>query len=197
MSRGERASGEHINENVTATDLSEAVPQTDVRPSAAGRKIPRRVWEFIIRVTATVVAVWISLTFLFGIYICHSDTCYPMVKDGDLCVTWLSAPPEQGDLIVYSHDGETRFGRVAAVSGDRVDIRDGVVWVNGFAALSETLPDAYGIVREAAFPMTVPDGSVFVLSDNLSDINDSRTLGAIPLADCHGSVVFMMRRRGF
>ena len=67
----------------------------------------------------------------------------------------------------------------------------------GFAALSETLPDAYGIVREAAFPMTVPDGSVFVLSDNLSDINDSRTIGAIPLADCHGSVVFMMRRRGF
>ena len=182
MSRGESASGEHINENVTATDLSEAVPQTDVRPSAAGRKIPRRVWEFIIRVTATVVAVWISLTFLFGIYICHSDTCYPMVKDGDLCVTWLPAPPEQGDLIVYSHDGETRFGRVAAVSGD---------------ALSETLPDAYGIVREAAFPMTVPDGSVFVLSDNISDINDSRTLGAIPLGDCHGSVVFMMRRRGF
>ncbi len=169
------------------------------QPSSHGKKkgLAREVREFIIRVAATLVIVWLTLTFLFGIYMSHSDACSPMVKDGDLCITWRPAVPSQGDVIVYRHNGATGFGRVAAVSGDRVEIRDGVVWVNGYVAAQElqnsTLPGA----DAGEFPLTVPENSVFVLNDNLSDVNDSRTYGAIPIDECCGSVVFLMRRRGF
>lgn len=161
------------------------------------KKLMREVREFIIRVAATVMAVWLTLTFLFGIYMCHSDACYPMVKDGDLCVTWRPDAPSQGDLIVYQQDGNASFGRVAAVSGDKVEIIDGVVWVNGFIAVQDRL---YSVPKEAdavRYPLTVPENCVFILNDNPSNTNDSRLYGTIPLDNCCGSVVFMMRRRGF
>lgn len=161
------------------------------------KRIPSQVREFIIRVIATAMAVWVTLTFLIGIHVCHSDTCYPMVKDGDLCVTWLPGEPSRGDLIVYRHNGETTFGRVAALPGDRVEIKDGTVWVNGYVALQEQLQMPENGAVAVEIPLTVPEKSVFVLSDNSSDINDSRLYGAIPFDDCRGSVVFLMRRRGF
>ena len=157
------------------------------------KKIPREIKELLIRVAVTAFVIWFALTFLIGVYVCHSDACAPMVKDGDLCVTWLPGTPSQGDLIVYRCDGEARFGRVAALPGDRVELTYGMVWVNGYIARSDSVSGA----AEAVFPLTVPEGSVFVLSDNGSDTNDSRLYGAVPLGDCRGSVIFLMRRRGF
>lgn len=182
------------NQFGTAALSAEENKQT---PHAKKKKLPREVKEFIIRIAATIIAVWLMLTFLFGVYMCHSDTCYPMVKDGDLCVTWRPEAPAQGDLIVYKHNEETRFGRVTAVSGDRVEIIDGVIWVNGYIAREELLYNSSNGVVEAKFPLTVPENSVFVLSDNIADTNDSRIYGAIPLDECCGSVAFLMRRRGF
>lgn len=180
-----------------APKASDNGTEDESAPAAKRKKLPREIREFIIRITATVVVVWVTLTFLFGIYICHSDTCYPMVKDGDLCITWRPDTPAQGDLIVYRHNGTICFGRVAALPGDRVELNDGGVWVNGYVALTSPGSDASLGAVKTKFPLTVPEKSVFVLSDNSSDPNDSRLYGAIPLSDCCGSVVFLMRRRGF
>lgn len=98
---------------------------------------------------------------------------------------------------MYRHDGETRFGRVAATEGDRVELTGGVVWVNGYVARPDPLPEASDGSGGSVFPLTVPEGSIFVLSDNGSDTSDSRLFGAVPVGDCCGKVVFLMRRRGF
>ena len=161
------------------------------------RKFPRELREFLIRITATVIVLWFTLTFLIGVYICHSNTCYPMVKDGDLCVTWRPETPSQGDLIVYMHNGEPCFGRVAAIPGDKVTISEGIVWVNGFIAQAAPTTGSFDTAVEEQSPFTVPEDSVFVLNDNSSDTNDSRLFGTIPLSECRGSVIFLMRRRGF
>ena len=119
-----------------------------------------------------------------------------MVRDGDLCVTWKPGTPSAGELIIYEHDGKECFGRVIANGGDRVEIRDGFVYVNGFAASQnefQTAPDGSSVV---SFPYTVPQNCLFVLCDNSADTNDSRSYGAISLDDCRGKVIFLMRRRG-
>ena len=184
-------SEEERGENVENT------PEDIHRSAVKKKRIPRELKEFLIRIAATAGVIWLALTFLVGIHMCHSDTCYPMVKDGDLCVTWLPGSPSQGDLIVYKHNGETCFGRVAAVAGDRVEIVGGAVWVNGYIVQTGTVQNGTGSIVEAKSPLTVPEGSVFVLSDNSSDVNDSRLFGTIPLSDYRGSVIFLMRRRGF
>ena len=152
--------------------------------------------EFLVRLSATVLILWIVLTFVAGIYVCHSDSCSPMVKDGDLCVTWKPGTPSVGELIIYVHDGKECFGRVIANGGDRVEIREGFVYVNGFAASQNEIQTDPAGSAAVIFPFTVPENSVFVLCDNSVDMNDSRSFGAILLDDCRGKVIFLMRRRG-
>lgn len=152
--------------------------------------------EFFIRILATVLAIWLLLTFVTGIFVCHTDTCSPMVKDGDLCVTWKIGTHTSGDLMIYHRNGRTKFGRVVAIAGDKVEIKDNVVWVNGYVAVQEPLANPFGGTPAVRFPYTVPEQSVFVLCDNTASVDDSRTYGAVSLADSQGKVIFLMRRRG-
>lgn len=182
-----------MNRNQTTVSVQQEPP---VSGEHKKRAISPQAMEFMIRLGATALTIWLLLTFVTGIFVCHSDACSPMVKDGDLCVTWKPGAPSAGDLIVYSHDGMTRFGRVVAVAGDRVELINNTLWVNGFMAISEPLPDGSANELAVRFPYTVPENSVFVLCDNRADNGDSRTYGAIPLADVRGTVIFLMRRRG-
>ncbi|RKY14908.1 MAG: signal peptidase I [Planctomycetota bacterium] len=77
------------------------------------------------------------------------------------------------------------FGRVAAVEGERISMRNGRVYVNGRRrALPLVQPSDPRQLVEAQFQMEevpVPRGCVFVLTDDRSDIVDSRIMGPIPL----------------
>ena len=44
--------------------------------------------EFFIKVAITALVVIILCTFVIGIHVNHSNSNYPMIKDGDLCVTF-------------------------------------------------------------------------------------------------------------
>lgn len=184
--------------NENALPVSEhSGEEKDTAPSSGRgrRKIPPSA-EFLIRVGLTIAVLWLLLTFVFGVYLCRSDACSPNVKDGDLCVTWKPGEPEKGDLIVWTREGETGFARVVALPGDAVDLRDGVVTVNGFAALKEPLPSDFA-TDSVKLPYEVPEDSFFVICDNLQCARDDSLFGAMKLSDCRGSVVFLLRRRGF
>ncbi|HEY6957756.1 MAG TPA: signal peptidase I [Candidatus Limnocylindria bacterium] len=83
-------------------------------------------------------------------------------------------PPIEGVTIAY-------VKRVIAISGDRVELRDGGVYVNGApSACTEgphgtTLPEPGDI----HFPLTVPEGAVFALGDNREESTDSRAFGHV------------------
>ena len=152
--------------------------------------------SFFAKIGLTVLAVWLLLTFVSGVHICHDNSAYPSIRDGDLCLTYRRAELKQGTMIVYKKDGKTRFGRIVAKSGDSVEIFNDYIMVNDYGisdnAVYLTSPEGSVI----SYPYTVPDNCVFVLNDFRSDIADSRTYGGIPLDDVEGAVVFAMRMRG-
>ncbi len=152
--------------------------------------------EFFIKVGITALVVSILLIFVVGIYVNHSNSGYPMIKDGDLCLTYKLAALSAGDEIVYKKDGKVYFGRIAAVEGDRVDILDGKLMVNGYGVYENTVYPTTAEGSMISYPYEVPKDTVFVLNDYRDDINDSRTFGAIPVADTKGKVVMILRRRG-
>ena len=152
--------------------------------------------EFFIKVGVTAVVIVVLCVFVIGIHVNHGNSSYPMIKDGDLLITYKLSELQAGQEIAYKKDGEIRFARIVAMAGDEVKISDQRLMVNGYGIVEDTVYPTTAEGAAVSFPYVVPDGTVFVLNDFRSDVNDSRTFGAIPLPDCEGEVVFILRRRG-
>jgi signal peptidase I len=104
---------------------------------------------------------------------------------------YLGLPgPRRGDVVVIhlrSQSDELLIKRVIGLPGDVVEIRDGLVFVNGLA-LAE--PYVAGETNGAYGPATVPPLNIFVLGDNRNFSNDSRSFGTVPLKDVVGRAWF-------
>ena len=187
-------------------EQEQAPAQTDIIPEPAAAEAaakPKKkhtagsyALSFFIKTAVAALILWILLTFVAGIHVCHTNTAYPTIRDGEFCLTNRLAAPKQGAMIVYRQNGEVKFGRVIAFGGDNVTIFNDFISVNDYGisdnAVYPTSPEGSAI----SYPYQVPEQCVFVLNDFRSDLSDSRTYGGIPLDDVEGVVVFTMRMRG-
>ncbi|MBR6719267.1 MAG: signal peptidase I [Oscillospiraceae bacterium] len=186
----------------TETTAPKAEPEKDKKASDAQMKPKKKrtaksyAISFFIKVFVTLIVLTVVFRFIAGIHICHTNCAYPTIRDGEFILTYRLADLKQGTMIVYRRDGEVRFGRVIAFSGDKVNIFNDFISVNDYGisenAVYPTSPEGSAI----SYPYQVPENCVFVLNDFRSDISDSRTYGGIPLEDVEGAVVFTMRMRG-
>ena len=75
---------------------------------------------FFIKIGVTAAVIAALLIWVAGVYVCHDNSSYPMIKDGDLCITYKLGSLEQGDAVAYKYGDKIRFGRVIAAGGDEV-----------------------------------------------------------------------------
>ena len=102
-------------------------------------------------------------------------------------------PIERGDVVVFRYPrdpSKSYIKRVIGVSGDRVLIEDGRVWVNGNLLTESYVPDEFRDERSFA-EYKVPPKAFFVLGDHRNLSSDSRDFGAVPDRFIYGKAVFV------
>jgi len=149
---------------------------------------------------AFIILVFLILSALvFGIIRYEEHTMSPAIQDGDLVVFYRLNQNEYQprDAIVLKYGGQTQIRRVVATEGDQVDITDSGLIING--ALQQE-PDIYEKTERyrdgGEFPLTVPEGHVFVLGDSRTNATDSRIYGCVETEETLGKVMTVIRRRG-
>ena len=152
--------------------------------------------SFLIKIGVTALILWVLLTWVVGLYVNHSNSSYPMLKDGDLCLTYKLGTVVRGDEVAYVHEDELRFGRIVGTAGDVVDVNDGSITINGYGVFEDAVYPTTAEGAKITFPYTVPEDTVFVLNDYRGDPEDSRVYGGILLKDLRGKVIMVLRRRG-
>ena len=124
-------------------------------------------------------------------------------------VSYLFSKPERGDLLVFSTseipemrkfqgDEEIFFVmRLVGLPGERIEIRDGVVFADGVELGEDdgippisyvTLDHIPSVARKEGDAFVVEDGEYFVLGDNSPHSYDSRMWGGVPEASIFGKV---------
>ncbi len=99
---------------------------------------------------------------------------------------------ERGDTVVFWFPGDptkSYIKRIIGLPGDTVDVRAGVVYLNGTRLAEPYVPDEYRD-RISVGPVRVPAGQFFVLGDHRSSSNDSRNWGPVPKEAIYGRAVF-------
>lgn len=90
--------------------------------------------------------------------------------------------PERGDIVVFHHPSGVHrdlVKRVIGLPGETVEIRDGVVYIDGRRLEEPYLAGAERPTGDLA-PVVVPEGAYFVMGDNRNHSQDSRVIGPIP-----------------
>jgi signal peptidase I len=113
----------------------------------------------------------------------HQVSMEPTIIEGERVlvnrVIFHFREPRRGDVVVFHSpvQDEDLVKRVVAVAGDTVEVRDGVLYVNGMAQ-PEPNPKASAI--QGMFQATlVPTDDVFVMGDNRNNSLDSRVFGPV------------------
>ena len=140
------------------------------------------------------VTAFILLTYVGGVYVCHSNDMSPSIKDGDLAITYKLAGYYNGDPLVYEHEGKAYFGRVIGVDGDTIDFTESGFTVNGNYPYENVYYPTEARESDIKYPITLKEGELFVLSDYRTEGMDSRVFGVI--TNPKGTVVLLLRRRG-
>ena len=150
----------------------------------------RGAYEWVQALVCSVLTVVLIFTFAVRIVRGSGESMRETLQDQDMLVVlnnWLCGGYEQGDIVSLQRDdfygGEPIVKRVIATEGQTVDIDfdAGVVYVDGTALEEPYTREPTWTQEGTEFPLTVPEGCIFVMGDNRNDSDDSRdsTLGPV------------------
>ena len=162
----------------------------------------RGLYDWLQAVVGSVLAVVLIFTFGVRILGVSGQSMRETLQNGDKLLVvngYLCGEYRQGDIVIFQkptfENGEAIVKRVIATAGQTVDIDfdAGVVYVDGQALEEDYINEPTCLEEGTEFPLTVPEGSIFVMGDNRNRSSDSRDsrLGTVDTRYVIGKAVFL------
>ena len=154
-------------------------------------------------VLAVVLCAVVVFAFAARLVLVSGPSMRETLQDQD-CLLVLNAPLcggfETGDIVIIQRDdfrdGEPIVKRIVATEGQTVDIdfASGSVYVDGELLEEDYINEPTYVEEGTEFPLTVPEGSIFVMGDNRNHSSDSRSsdLGTVDTRYVIGRAVFLL-----
>ena len=166
------------------------------------KEIPGRdLYEWTQALVGSVLAVVLVFTFLIRLIGVDGHSMVPTLQTGDRLLvlsSLLDHDYEYGDIVVLREESfleEPIVKRVIATEGQTVDIdfEAGIVYVDGEALDEPYINEPTYMEEGTEFPLTVPEGCIFVMGDNRNHSSDSRDsrLGTVDTRCVLGKAVFL------
>ena len=162
----------------------------------------RGLYEWTQALVCSVLAVVLLFTFAARLIGVDGRSMVPTLQNGDRLLVvspLLTDDYRQGDIVVLRKQSfleEPIVKRVIATGGQTVDIdfSSGSVYVEGRELEEPYIAELTFEEEGMKFPLTVPEGSVFVMGDNRNHSNDSRDyrLGTVDARYIIGKAVFLL-----
>ncbi len=159
-------------------------------------------YEWVRALVSSVLAVVLIFTFVVRLIGVDGHSMVPTLQNGDrlaVAVGVLAGKYRAGDIVVLRKQSfldEPIVKRVIAVGGQTVDIdfATGSVEVDGKVLNEPYINELTFRSDGTEFPLTVPEGSVFVMGDNRNHSNDSRDvrLGTVDTGYIIGKAVLLL-----
>ena len=159
-------------------------------------------YEWTQALVCSVLTVVLLFTFVARLIGVDGHSMVPTLQNGDRLLVvspMLTDDYRRGDIVVLrkqSFLSEPIVKRVIATGGETVDIdfSTGTVYVDGEALEEPYIAELTFEQEGMQFPLTVPEGSVFVMGDNRNHSNDSRDyrLGTVDERYIIGKAVFLL-----
>ena len=103
----------------------------------------------------------------------------PKINRGDIVVFWFPDDPSKSYI-----------KRVVGIPGDMVEVREGIVRINGIELKESYLDPKLNLSPKSQAPVLVRQNYYFVMGDNRDNSYDSRSWGLVPKKYIYGKALF-------
>ena len=173
--------------------------QEQEKQTAKGRDL----YEWVQSLVGSVLVVVAIFTFVIRMMGVDGHSMLNTLQHGDRLLvvnSMLYHDYKYGDIVILRKNGvfddDPIVKRVIAVEGQTVDIdfTEGIVYVDGEALEEDYIREPTYTAEGTEFPLTVPDGSIFVMGDNRNGSSDSRDyrLGTVDTRYVIGKAAFLI-----
>ncbi|MCC7117572.1 MAG: signal peptidase I [Anaerolineales bacterium] len=168
--------------------------QVEAQPATEEELNWKRFILDLVQTLGLAIVLFVGINFISARVRVDGTSMVPTLQDGEFVfVSKLSyrwSEITRGDIIVFHfprNPEEDLIKRVIGLPGDRVEIRNGQVFVNGQPLNEPYIAEAPNYAAE----WQVEPQTLFVLGDNRNNSSDSHSWGLLPIEKIVGKAIFI------